>query len=85
MDGDLAAILEKLDEQKQQNAKILVGYERLAGEVNSLKEARRKETSTSQRHNELDLHRDIAEAETRKKEANAKKKGTCHHNIKRCR
>ena len=74
VDGDLAAILEKLDEQKQQNAKILVGYERLADEVNNLKEARREETSTSQTHNELNLHQGIAEAETKKKTPNQKKK-----------
>jgi len=66
VNGDLAAILEKLDEQKQQNSKILVGYERLVDEVNNLKEARREETSTSQTHNELYLHQGIAEAETKK-------------------
>ena len=86
VDGDLAAILEKLDEQKQQNAKILVGYERLVDEVNNLKVARREETSTSQTHNELNLHQGIAEAETKKKSPNQKKKeGTHHRNSKRCR
>ena len=74
VDGDLAAILEKLDEQKQQNSKILVGYERLVDEVNNLKEARREKTSTSQTHNELYLHQGIAEAETKKKTPNPKKK-----------